>query len=51
MKEERVTAFQSASNQPAPSRTALLSVSWVVRLEARQRYRHGYEQRKPPVRV
>lgn len=50
-KEGRATAFQSASSQPAPSRTALFSVSWVVRLVARQRYRHGYEQRKPPVRV
>lgn len=34
-----------------PSLTALLSVSWVVRLVARQRNRHGHEQHKPPVRV
>lgn len=35
----------------SPPLTAFLSVSWVVRLVARQLNRHGREQHKPPVQV
>lgn len=49
--KERPFSRQPVSPLLVPPLSALLSVSWVVRLVARQRNRHGRDQHKPPVRV